>query len=147
MDAQTNQRSSLNLAKQESKTSYGAAKSTSNPDTIMTAMSKAQEITGQSGQTFVIFTCDLQLYKVALEVKWAYPRRFENVILRLGGMHTLMSFIGAVGTLMADSGLAVILGDVFGGVPKMLTGKKFPQNVRAMRIVAEELLQQVLNKL
>ena len=36
----------------------------SNPDTMMTAMSKAQEITDQSGQRFVILTCDLQLYKV-----------------------------------------------------------------------------------
>ena len=116
----------------------------SHPDTIMTGIIKAQEVTKSLGQDFVVFTCDLQLYKVAQEVKWAYPKRFENIILRLGGMHSLMSFVGAIGTLMADSGLADIMLDVFGGVSKMLTGKKFPQNVRAMRLVAEAVLQSTL---
>ena len=61
--------------------------------------------------------------------------------LRLGGMHALMSFVGSIGTLMKESGLEDILFQVFGGVPKMLTGKKFPQNVRALRILAEETLR------
>ena len=33
---------------------------------------------------------------------------------------------------------------VFGGVPKMLTGKMFPQNVRTMRMVAEAILRQIM---
>ena len=41
---------------------------------------------------------------------------------------------------MADTGLSDIMSPVFGGVSKMLIGKKFPQNVRALRIVAEEAL-------
>ena len=52
----------------------------------------------------------------------------SDVINRLGGMHTLMSFAGAVGTLM-------VLEATFVGVTKMLSGKKFPQNIRAMRLV------------
>ena len=34
----------------------------------------------------------------------------------LGGMHALMSFAGAVSSLMAESGLSDILSEVFGGV-------------------------------
>ena len=41
-----------------------------------------------------------------------------------------MSFSGSVGKLMMDSGLSDILKHAFGGVDKMLSGKKFPQNVR-----------------
>ena len=37
-------------------------------------------------------------------------------------------------------------GVLFGGVEKMLTGKKFPMNMRAMRMVAEELLRDVVGK-
>ena len=37
----------------------------------------------------------------------------------------LMGFVGSIGTLMAETGLAQILEFVFGGVEKMLTGKKF----------------------
>jgi len=53
----------------------------------------------------------------------------------------LMSSVGSVGTLMTDSRLGHILESTFAGVPKMLNGKKFPQNVRALRIVIKELLR------
>ena len=118
----------------------------SDPDTIMTALTQAQHLTLKTGQKYVIFTCDLQLYRVATHVTWAYPDKFENVILRLGGMHSLMSFVGSIGTLMEESGLSEILSDVFGGVSKMLSGKKFPQNLRALRMVAEELLRRILQE-
>ena len=75
-------------------------------NTLMMAIAKAQEVMCNGGQGFVLFTCDLQLYKVELDVKWAYPDQFSNVILRLGGMHSLMSFIGDIGKLMAEAGLS-----------------------------------------
>lgn len=58
----------------------------------------------------------------------------------------LMSFVGAVGTLMAGTSLAEILESVFGGVSKMLIGKKFPMNIRAMRMLTEELLRDVVQQ-
>ena len=54
-----------------------------------------------------------------------------------------MSFIGSKGSLMAESGLYELLDSTFAGVQKMMTGKKFPQNMRALKIVAEELLRPV----
>ena len=53
-----------------------------------------------------------------MDVQWAHPDLFPNLILRLGGMHMLMSFVGAVGTLMTETGLSEILKSVFGGVEK-----------------------------
>jgi hypothetical protein len=78
---------------------------------------------------------------VSLQIIWTYPEQFDHVILRLGGMHMQMSFVGAVGSLMAETGLAEVMNEAFSGVAKMLSGKKFPQNVHALRIVAEELLR------
>ena len=52
----------------------------------------------------------------------------------------LKSFFGAMGSLMGESGLADVMNAGFSGVGKMLNGKKFPQNVRALRIIVEELL-------
>ena len=69
-----------------------------------------------------------------------------NVIMRLGGMHTLMSFVGSIGTLMAGSGLYELLESTFAGVQKMMTGKHFPQNVRALRLVTEAFLRPILSK-
>ena len=118
----------------------------SDPDTMMTAMRQSQIQAHQCGQEYCVFTCDLQLYRVSVNILWAYPEQFGNVILRLGGMHTLMSFVGSIGTLMANSGLSEILESTFGGVNKMLNGKKYPQNVRALRILTEEVLRPLIEE-
>ena len=47
--------------------------------------------------------------------------------------------VGAVGVLMAGSGLEELMKAAFGGVMKMLIGKNFPQNTRALRIVVEQV--------
>ena len=112
--------------------------------TMMTVLIEANRLTSEAGQEFTIFTCDQQLYRVSLQVIWAYPEQFSHVVLRLGGMHMLMSFIGAVGSLMEESGLVEVMNTGFSGVAKMLNGKKFPQHVRALRIIVEELLRKII---
>ena len=52
-----------------------------------------------------------------------------------------MSFIGACGSLMKGSGLHQYLSSAFSGVSKMLIGKKFPVNMRALRLAAFEILR------
>ena len=58
-----------------------------------------------------------------------------------------MSFVDSVGVLMANSGLDEILKSAFGGVQHMLSGTKFPLNVRALCLVMEEVLSKVVKKL
>ena len=81
---------------------------------------------------------NILLFRVG-ENRCEFTTVFTNFFLRLGGMHLLMSFCGAVGTLLEGSSIAEILWSTFGGVNKMLTGKQFPQNVKAFRMVAEEI--------
>ena len=59
-------------------------------------------------------------------------------------MHMLMSFSGAVGYLIAGSGIEEVLSVTFSGVAKMLSGKKYPHNVRALRLLVEELLRPIV---
>ena len=99
-----------------------------------------------TGQEFTIFTNDQQLYRVVVGITWVHKEQFLTFIPRLGGMHTLMSFVGAIGTLMGGSGMEEVMEEAFGGVQKMLSGKKFPQNVRALRIVAEEVLRKLFKE-
>ena len=47
----------------------------------------------------------------------------DDSVLRLGAMHTLMSFVGSVGALMGNSALEEVLKAAFGGVTRMLTGR------------------------
>ena len=115
------------------------------PDSMKTVMVEAQHLTSLTGQEWTIFTNDQQLFQVAVNITWVDQRMFSMFVPRLGGMHMIMSFVGAVGTLMGGSGLEDILKSSFAGVPKLLSGKKFPQNVRALRIVTEEVLRPVLD--
>ena len=43
------------------------------PTTMMTAMVEAQHLTSAAGQAITVFTCDQQLYRVALNISWTYP--------------------------------------------------------------------------
>ena len=96
---------------------------------------------------YVIITFDEQLYKILIDLIWVYPLQLGKVVARLGGMHFLMTFIGCIDNLLVNSGLIDILNSAFGGVDKMLTGKKFPQNVGALRMVTEELLRPYLKNM
>lgn len=110
------------------------------PSTIKTSMHEAKKLTTKCGQFFVVMMADLQIYKGMLDNLWASPDFYP----RLGGMHMLMSFCGCVGKLMSDSGLTDILRAAFAGVAQMLLGKKYPHNVRALRLLTEELLRDIM---
>ena len=112
----------------------------SDPSTIQTAMIDVETISKSAGQEYSIFTCDQQLYRVTMDIVWADPDRWKDFIPRLGGMHWVMSFVGCIGKLMSNSGLERVMGTAFAGANKMLLGKKFPMNVRALRFVLLELL-------
>ena len=71
----------------------------SDPYTIIIALRQAQKITirrDRCGQEFINLTGDFQLYRVAVNILWAHSDQFANVVLRLGGMRTLVSFVGSV---------------------------------------------------
>ena len=110
----------------------------SDPTTMKSAMLEAKRLTKKAGPATTLFTADLQLYRVGLNVLWAYQELFgEDFILRLEGIRFMMSYVSAVRVLMAGSGLEELMKPAFGGVMKMLTGKNFPQNTRVPRIVLE----------
>ena len=45
---------------------------------------------------------------------------------------------------MANSDIELVFKSALGEIPQILMGKKFLQNVRAIRMVTEELLQEVI---
>lgn len=117
----------------------------SDPSTVYTSMIKAQLITTAAGQEYTVFTADQQLYKVAVHIMWDDPQYFGNFIPRLGGMHFLTNIIGCIGGLASDSGCVEVLEAAFGGVAKMLSGKKYPQNFCALVLLTEELLRPIIS--
>ena len=98
-------------------------------ETIITAMYEAKRMTQSIGQSFTMFTADQQLFCSAVEELWVRPEKFRNFHVRLGGMHSLMSFVGCVGILIPYSDLEDVLKVALAGVGAMLAGKTFPHNI------------------
>lgn len=65
----------------------------------------------------------------------------EDIVLRLGGFHTEMSFLGSIGHLMSGSGLEEVLGVVYAPntVTHMLSGKALARAVRGHYLVDSAL--------
>ncbi|VDI79282.1 Hypothetical predicted protein [Mytilus galloprovincialis] len=86
-----------------------------------------------------IVTFDQPLYWKALSIITNEPTTSElqSIILRLGGFHSEMSFLGSIGQLMSGSGLNEVLETVYStnAVGHMMTGKALARAVRGHLLV------------
>lgn len=108
--------------------------------TVHTALQYASKSCQKIGATLCFVTFDQPLYLKAREITSG------TVVVRLGGFHTLMSFMGCIGHTMAGSGLKEVLCQVFAAnsVDKMLTGHAYSRAVRGHLLVQVVLAQLVL---
>ena len=91
-------------------------------------------------------TFDQPLWLKALDIIIA---KELPVVCRLGGFHTLMSFLGSIGTLMAGSGISSVLECVYGknAVEHMLSGKAISRAIRGHLLVDAALHMNLINML
>ncbi len=72
------------------------------------------------------------------QVKWDAPLEFEKHYIRLGGFHTLDTFIASIGKIWGDGGLRDLLSDsgVYAPctVDQMLAGKQFNRAVGGLTL-------------
>ena len=90
-----------------------------------------------------VITFDQPLYFKAQTIIFAEPENspLRDIVLRLGGFHTSMSFLASIGNIMAGSGLQEIL-EVFNAprsVPHILSGKAYKRAIRGHTIVQAAL--------
>jgi len=103
-----------------------------NPNTIYSALSFASKQCKIHKISSCIITFDQPLYIKAAEIT-ASSSDLSNVIIRLGGFHLLMSFLGSIGFIMTGSGLDALWETVYApaSVVHMLTGHAYARTVRA----------------
>ena len=117
----------------------------SRSDTVLTTLSYLERTLTELGMKTSNLPADIQLYIVATFIKWvSHENRFKSVILRPGGMHTLMSFKGCIGNLMKASGLEVLVGAAFSCLTSIVNGKEWVRSMRAFRMVTAALLYDFL---
>jgi len=86
-----------------------------------------------------VITFDQPLWLNALMIGRSEPQDSElkSIVLRLGGLHTEMSFPGCIGHIMLGSGLQEVLQLVYAknAIGHMLTGKAVARAVRGHFLV------------
>ena len=95
----------------------------SHPDTIVTTLDYCKNYSQSLGMNTVHITLDMQLYMVAIQVKWSDPEKWATLVIHPGEMHCFMSFLGCIGKLMRGSGLEELIGAAFSGLTGILNGK------------------------
>lgn len=72
-----------------------------------------------------------------------------TVIVRLGGFHMLMSFLGCIGKIMAGSGLQELLCELYaeGTVKHILAGHAYSRAVRAHNLIQLALVETIFDEL
>jgi hypothetical protein len=120
----------------------------SNPSTIYTALSFAKKEYDLHGINTCFVTFDQPLYIKAAEIV-AASKDLPNVVVRLGGFHLLMSYMGSVGYIMDGSGLSTLWETVYaaGSVIHMMTGHAYARAVRAHLLTSAALCSLLLLKL
>ena len=56
-------------------------------------------------------------------------------------MHTLVSFLGCIGTLLKASGVKILISAEFAGITSIVNGKAWTNGLRAYRLIIAMLLQ------
>ena len=114
------------------------------PDTIVTTLNYCKNYLQSSSMNTVHITLDMQLYMVAIQVKWSDPEKWATLVMHPGRMHCVMSFLGCISKLMRGSGLEELIGAAFSGLTGILNGKNWPRAMRALCMVCTVLLSEWL---
>ena len=115
----------------------------SNLSTVYTALLQAAAKGTSNGQSITMVTFDQPLYAKAREIVAAAPddSPLKSLFIRLVGFHLLMSFLSAIGFIMAGSGLEELYSTVYAknSVQQMMNGKAYSRAIRALFLVEEAL--------
>ena len=95
------------------------------------------EATCKNNEITPVCTFDQSLWWKALQVLQSPKCDIGLFVIRLGGFHTLMSFLGCVGYLMANSGLTEALQVMYAEntVQHLLSGKAYNRSLRGHQII------------
>jgi hypothetical protein len=118
-------------------------------ETIYTSLTMAINEADKINLKTVFVTFDLPLFMKAVNIVLSAPTdsSLKRIVVRLGGFHLIMSFLGTFGHIMADSGLKELLSLVYAenSVVNILNGHAYSRAIRA-HILASTALGQLILK-
>ena len=120
-------------------------------DTLNTVVLRCKHVARTLGQNYVVITVDEALFCKLMELKWANADYQNCLVVRLGGLHTLMTFMGVIGKHVQSSGLmeAWIEANVLGPktAEQVLHGKSYARGMRVHKITLQSMWRLLLPSL
>lgn len=120
-----------------------------NPSDESCMYSTLLHIKDQAKQLKIVTPCvtfDQPLWIKAVEIVAA---KSLGIVVRLGGFHCLMSFVGSIGTLMEGSGLQQLMETIYGKntVQHIFSGKAISRALRSHFLVDSALRMKLIKRL
>lgn len=120
-------------------------------DTIFTVLSYTQKKCIEFKQKKIVVSFDQSLYIKAREIiaKYSNTSELDRVIVRLGGFHLIMSFMGAIGYIMNGSGIKSILSLIYApnSTDNILDGHFYNRAIRAYILLNTALANHLLKNM
>ena len=93
-------------------------------------------------------TFDQPLYLITVEILEHHKSELKSLFIRIGGFHTAMAFMGAIGTIIADSGLEDIWDTVYAPntAEHMQTGHDYARALRAHILSSAAITKHILDQ-
>ena len=117
----------------------------------MTALLSASEKCESLHQRTCFVTFDQPLYFKAREIVSSYEEdsKLSNTVVRLGGFHLLMSFMGSIGYIMNGSGLKELFNTIYAthSIEKIMAGHAYSRAVRAHMLTHLSIAKIVLQSI
>lgn len=115
--------------------------------TIQEILTQSQKATEKTGQVHTFITLDLAAAIKAYAVQW-HSNKYQDIVINIGVFHTICSYFGCLGKLMAGSGFEDVLVEsgicASGSIAKVMSGKHYNRAMRVHKIMMEALQRQLI---
>ena len=119
--------------------------SLTNSDVVLASVEYFVKLTAKLGQQTNVITVDQAIYDIIQGIRKKHSKKFDNLVVRLGGFHIIENFLGAVGFFMKNSRLK----DTFvesgickrGTANKVISGKDYYKMIRYHSLVSEAMME------
>ncbi|XP_033106462.1 uncharacterized protein LOC117108533 [Anneissia japonica] len=112
-------------------------------NTVKTILEKSLAMADRLEVDHVVLVFDQAIYAKIQEIRWNNEEYKQRTVIRLGELHTCMSFLGVIGRRFKDAGLHDLLIEAEiiapGSINGVLNGHHYNRSIRAHKLLFEAL--------
>ena len=119
--------------------------------TIYHLLCRSLMIKEKLGLSSMVCVYDQAIFAKAIEIQFKEKEKFKSLVLMMGGFHTLMMFLGIIGSCFKDAGVQDILIQsgvlADGSAERAMTGSMYNRSVRMCKLMYEALTRMLITEI